>query len=158
MWQRVQTVFLVLTIFCLASGTLLPYPIWEGGSADGARYALYPIYFLSEHGGVKTNSYLPFCITAVLLVAAATIAVTEIRRYDDRILQIKLGTLNTLLLAGAMICAVVFANQVISAHPDASGKYDGGLYFIFGAVTCNWLAVRFIRRDEKKVRDSNRIR
>jgi len=158
MWQRVQTVFLVLTVFCLVSGTLLPFPIWEGQSTDGIRYALYPIYFLTESGGEKTNAYMPFCATAVLIAAAATLAIMEMRRYDDRILQIKLGTLNTLLLAGAMICAVAFTSRVMDAHPEVAGKYDGGLYFIFGAVTFNWLAVRFIRRDEKKVRDSNRIR
>jgi hypothetical protein len=29
---------------------------------------------------------------------------------------------------------------------------------VFGAVTFNWLAMRFIRRDEKMVRDSERLR
>jgi hypothetical protein len=32
------------------------------------------------------------------------------------------------------------------------------MYFVFAAVVCNWLAVRFIRRDEKLVKDSDRLR
>jgi len=155
MWQRVQTVFLSLTVLCLVSSIL--FPIWLAEEGE-ISYKLFPVSFMTNHAGTRNFSYFPFCITAVLIAAAATLAVMEIRRYDNRILQIKLGTLNTLLLAGAMISAVVFANRLINAHPDALWKYDGGLYFIFGAVTFNWLAVRFIRRDEKKVRDSNRIR
>lgn len=155
MWQRVQTVFLSLAVLCLVSSIL--FPIWLAEAGE-VTYKLFPISFMTNNAGIRNFTYFPFCTTAVLITAAATIAVMEIRRYDNRILQIKLGTLNTLLLAGAMISAVVFANQLINAHPEAKWKYDGGLYFIFGAVTFNWLAVRFIRKDEKKVRDSNRIR
>jgi hypothetical protein len=32
------------------------------------------------------------------------------------------------------------------------------MWIMFVGVACNWLAVRFIRRDEKLVRDSDRLR
>ncbi len=155
MWQRIQSVFLGLTILSLILGLLVP--VWVGGG-EGIEYRLYPIYFMvKQQGQITTSQYVPFCITAILMVAALTIAMMEFRRYDNRFLQIKLGTLNSLILAGVMICDVVFSNQMSRAYP-VPWKFDYSLYLTFGAVACNWLAIRFIRKDEKMVRDSDRLR
>src|SRR5258706_16426389 len=90
MWQRIQSVFLGLTILSLILGLLVP--VWVGGS-EGIEYRLYPIYFMvKQHGQITTSQYVPFCLTAILMVAALTIAMMEFRRYDNRFLQIKLGT------------------------------------------------------------------
>ena len=58
---------------------------------------------------------------------------------------------------GAMISAVLFANQLTNDHPE-QWTYGPALYILFAGVTFNWLAVRFIRRDEKIVRDSDKLR
>lgn len=155
MWQRIQTVFLVLVIVSMVVGIF--FPIWVGAEEDIA-YKLYPLHFSSYEGNeLSTTSYFPYSITAILMIAAATIAFMEVRRYDNRILQVKMGTLNSLILMGVMISAVVLANKMTDAHP-LNWKYGLGLYIPFAGVTFNWLAVRFIRRDEKLVRDSDRIR
>jgi Na+-transporting NADH:ubiquinone oxidoreductase subunit NqrE len=154
MWQRIQTVFLALVILSMIAGIF--FPIWIC-MEEGITYKLFPLHFSTyEEDGLSTL-YFPYSITAILMMAAATIAAMEIRRFDNRILQIKLGTLNSLVLMGVMISAVVLANKMINAHP-ANWTYGLGLYVPFVGVTCNWLAVRFIRRDEKLVRDSDRIR
>ena len=158
MWQRIQTVFLVLVIVSMVVGIF--FPIWVG-MEDNVTYRLYPLHFSSyqetESGRVSVASYYPYSITAILMIAAATIAFMEVRRFDNRILQVKLGTLNSLVLMGVMISAVVLANKMSDAHP-LNWTYGMGLYIPFAGVTFNWLAVRFIRRDEKLVRDSDRIR
>jgi Domain of unknown function (DUF4293) len=158
MWQRIQSVFLGITILSLIAG--LFFPVWLGGGG-GIEYRLYPIYFLTKqvgpNGQLMVNQYFPFCLTAMLMVAAATIAIMEFRRFDNRILQIKLGTLNSLILAGVLICDVLFSNNLVKSYP-VPWKYDYSLWLTFVAVVGNWLAVRFIRRDEKLVRDSDRIR
>ena len=155
MWQRIQSVFIGVTILSLITG--LFFPIWLGVS-QGAEYRLYPIYFMiKDNGVITTGQYVPYCLTAVLMVAAITIAITEFRRYDNLIVQVKLGTLNSLLLAGVMICDVIFSNQMAKSYP-IPWKYDLSLYLTFAAVACNWLAVRFIRRDERTLKDSERIR
>ena len=158
MWQRIQTVFLVLVIVSMVVGIF--FPIWVGVE-EGITYKLYPLHFSSyeqgENGELTVASYFPYSITAILMMAAATIAFMEVRRYDNRILQIKMGTLNSLILMGVMISAVVLANKMTDAHP-VNWTYGMGLYIPFVGVTFNWLAVRFIRRDEKIVRDSDRIR
>lgn len=154
MWQRVQTIFLALVILSMVGGIF--FPIWVG-TENGEILKLFPLHY-SVYGEVEpVPNYFPYSITAILMMAAATIAFIEIRRFDDRILQIKLGTLNSLVLMGVMISAVLLANNMINAHP-INWQYGPGLYILFAGVAFNWLAVRFIRRDEKKVRDSDRIR
>lgn len=158
MWQRIQTIFLALVIVSMVLGIF--FPIWIG--VDGEiTYKLYPLHFSSyqagENGELIVARYFPYSITAILMVASATIAFMELRRYDNRILQVKMGTLNSLVLMGVMISAVVLANKMTDAHP-VNWNYGLGLYIPFAGVTFNWLAVRFIRRDEKLVRDSDRIR
>ncbi len=150
MWQRIQTVFLGITIIALTISLILP--VWQG-QTDGSIIALTPFYLTQN----ALYTYLPYSLTAVLVVAGITTALIEIRRYDNRILQMKLGVLNTAILAGSMICVAWFTMELSKQYPV--GSQNGiGMYFIFIAVLCNWLAVRFIRRDERLVKDSDRLR
>ena len=71
--------------------------------------------------------------------------------------QMKLGALNSLVMAGAVVCAVVFIDQ-LSDQFEYGWQYGIGLYLPIGAVFFNFLANRFIRRDEKLVRNSERLR
>ncbi len=150
MWQRIQTVFLGITIIAL--GISLTRPVWIG-EFEGAKIVLTPFYFLQN----DQYSYYPYSLTALLIVAGLTLSIIEIRRFDNRVLQMKLGALNTLILAGSMVCVAVFTMQLAKQYP--TGSQNGmGMYLIFVAVLCNWLAVRFIRRDERLVKDSDRLR
>ena len=150
MWQRIQTVFLGITIVTLIISLILP--VWQG-QAEDTTVVLTPFYLLQK----GQYTYWPYSLTAMLVVAGITLALIEIRRYDNRILQMKLGALNTLILAGAMVCVAVYTMQLAKQYP--TGSQNGmGMYLIFAAVLCNWLAVRFIRRDERLVRDSDRLR
>lgn len=150
MWQRIQTVFLSITIVTLTISLILP--VWQG-QAEGTPVVLTPFYLLQK----DLYTYYPYALTAMLVAAGITLALIEIRRYDNRILQMKLGALNTLILAGAMVCVAVYTMQLAKQFP--AGSQNGmGMYLIFVAVLCNWLAVRFIRRDERMVRDSDRLR
>lgn len=150
MWQRIQTVFLGITIIALIISLILP--VWQG-QYEGSPIVLTPFYLTQN----DLYTYLPYSLTAVLVVAGITVALIEIKRYDNRILQMKLGVLNTALLAGSMICVAWFTMELAKKYP--SGSQNGlGMYLIFVAVLCNWLAVRFIRRDERLVKDSDRLR
>lgn len=157
MWQRVQTVFLAITFASLVLAIF--FPIWSTTDlATGISYRLYPIYFMIKQNNVITSSvYIPYCIVASLMVASATISFMELRRFDNRMLQVKLGVLNSLILMIIMILCVWFSNQMASAY-RFPWKYDYSLYLTFVAVACNWIAIRFIKRDEKIVKDSDRIR
>lgn len=151
MWQRIQTVFLGITIISLLVS--LVQPLWKF-TAEGTTVVLTPFYLSTN----EIFEYMPYSLTAAFAVAAITLSIIIVRRYDNRVLQIKLGALNSLLLAGVMICAVWFGTNLTEKYSGAGVSYGIGLYCMFAAVICNWLAVRFIRRDEKLVRDSDRLR
>jgi glucan phosphoethanolaminetransferase (alkaline phosphatase superfamily) len=153
MWQRIQTLFLVLVVTSMTVSLFLP--IWK--LTEGTKeFQLYPLHFTTIENGASVTTYFPYSITAILMVAAATIAIMEIRRFDNRLTQIKLGTLNSLILAGVMICIVIFYNSVTKEYGYT--RFGWVMWITFFGVACNWLALRFIRKDEKLVRDSDRIR
>ena len=92
----------------------------------------------------------------MLAIAAITIAIIQVQKFKNRVLQMKLGALNSLFMAGTIASAVIFSNQLTKAFQG--GQYGLGLWLPGIAVVCNLLANRFIRRDEKLVRDSDRLR
>ena len=156
MWQRIQTVFLAISVLSLIVSIFVPIWMMHEGEKQQVLYALYHGTRESSTAAITPISYIPYCLTAILLVASITISIIEITKYKDRMLQIKLGTLNALLLAGGLGSAVYFATEMVKSHDG--GQYGLGLWLPGVAVICNWLAMRFIRRDEKLVRDSDRLR
>lgn len=154
MWQRIQTVFLVIVVISLIASIFLP--IWGFNAADGKTHVLYPLHYSVIENGVRTTNYFPYCLTAVFSVVAATLAITSIRRFDNRMLQMKIGAINSLLVAGTVASAIIFSNSLTKTL--GGGQYGFGIFVPGIAVICNLLANRFIRRDEKLVRDSDRLR
>lgn len=154
MWQRKQTIFLAVTGACMI--LMIFFPAWLVTEGDIER-VLYPLHYSVTEGGVKTTVYYPYALSAILAVAAATIAFLEISKYENRMLQIKLGALNSLLMAGSLGSLVYFATQLIKTN-QLAGHYGLSLWLPAGAMISNMIANRFIRRDEKLVRDSERIR
>jgi hypothetical protein len=155
MWQRKQTVFLAIAIACLIG--MIFFPVWEGKN-ETTRMTLYPLYYGVKEGDAATAIvYFPYCIIAILGIAAATIAAMEIGKFENRLLQLKLGALNSLLTAGCMGSAAYLAIKLIQAN-HISGGYGISLYFPAVAMVCNAIANRFIRKDENLVKDSDRLR
>lgn len=154
MWQRIQTVFLAVAIISLVVTIFLP--IWVYQDASGQSHQLYPLHYTIVQNGERTTQYFPYALTAILAIAAATLAVISIRNFKNRLLQMKLGALNSLFMAGTIASAVIFSNQFVKNFQG--GQYGLGLWLPGIAVICNLLANRFIRRDEKLVRDSERLR
>lgn len=155
MWQRLQTVFLALVVILMIVAMF--FPLWMYVSGDGIRYELYPLHYSIVDGETKSTAYLPYSITAILMVAAATLAVQTIRRYDNRLTQMKLCALNTFILMAVMGSAIFFSSKLNNEF-NYIGLSRLSLWVIFGGVASNWLAMRFIRRDEKIVKDSDRLR
>ncbi|MFM7487542.1 MAG: DUF4293 domain-containing protein [Cytophagales bacterium] len=154
MWQRKQTIFLGLAALSLI--LMIFFPIWRGENEAGA-HALFPLHYSVKSGETLATYYFPYSITAILAIAAATLCIIEIGKFENRMLQLKLGLLNSLLMAGTMASAVILAMQTMQgAH--VQGGYGYALYMPAVAMVCNTVANRFIRKDEKLVRDSDRIR
>lgn len=151
MWQRIQTVFLAVAIVALLASLILP--IWTI-DINGEKNVLTAFYYLKGNA----YQYNPYCLTAIAAIASATLSLTEITKYKNRLTQLKLGALNSLLLAGTILSAIYFATQLAKGFEGVAGQYGLGLWLPGVAVVCNLLANRYIRKDEKLVRDSNRLR
>lgn len=151
MWQRIQTVFLAIAILVLLVSLVLP--IWTI-EINGEPNVLTAFYYLKG----DTYQYNPYSLTAILAIASATLACIEIMRYKNRLTQMKMGALNSLFLVGTIGSALYFATQLIKALEGGGGQYGLGMWLPGIAVVCNLLANRFIRKDEKLVRDSDRLR
>lgn len=150
MWQRIQTVFLVIAIIALLGSVV--FPIWFL-EQNGEHHVLTAFYYK-----VGDNyQYNPYSLTAILAIASATVALIEITKYKNRLTQMKLGALNSLFMAMTIGFAVYFAIQMINSL-QAGGQYGLGLWLPGLAVICNLAANFFIRKDERLVRDSSRLR
>ncbi len=132
------------------------FPIWLAID-NGGEKMLFALHYTVKNGDVRNTSYFPFSLCAILAIAAATVAILSIGKFEDRLLQLKLGALSSLLMTGAIGSAVYFATRLIKAN-QLGGDYGLGMYLPAVAMISNLIANRFIRRDEKLVRDSERIR
>ncbi len=131
-------------------------PIWTNRDAGGQTHVLYALHYSIKENDEQTTAYFPYSLTAVFAIASVTIAFIEIGKFKNRMLQMKLGALNSLFLVATIGCALYFASQLIKTHQG--GQYGLGMWLPGLAVLCNLLANRFIRKDEKLVRDSERLR
>ena len=154
MWQRKQTIFLALTIVCMV--LMIFFPVWVVVD-NNVEKMLFPLHYTIKSGDARNTIYYPYALCAILAIAAATVAFIEIGKFENRLLQLKLAALNSLLMAGTIGSSVYFATRLIKAN-QLAGEYGLGLYLPAVAMISNMMANRFIRKDEKLVRDSDRIR
>lgn len=154
MWQRKQTIFLAITALCMVG--MIFFPVWTAVD-NQVEKMLFPLHYTIKSGDARNTIYFPYALCAMLSIAAATLAVIEIGKFENRLLQLKLGALNSLLMAGALGCAVYFATRLIKGN-QLAGQYGLALWLPAAAMISNMIANRFIRKDEKLVRDADRIR
>ncbi len=154
MWQRIQTIFLGVVVISMIA--LIFLPIWVYQPATENAHQLFALHYTEKTSGIASTLYFPYSITAMLAIAAATVASISIRKFNNRALQLKLGALNSLLMLGVMVCVVIFTLDLAKTHQG--GLYGTGFWMVAVGVAANFLANRFIRRDEKLIRDSERLR
>lgn len=149
MWQRIQTVYLVLIavlmgifavsdLFILSSsGQALILDAWtlrDGGTGDTL-------------GGIWG--------IGVLAVLSAVVAMVDLFLYRRRVLQARIGTLNAILLLG-LIGLLFYAGYTYSSGASLGYKFVLALPVV--SLILQVLAVRGILADETLVRVSNRLR
>ena len=160
MLQRVQTLFLLGVFLCMVLSLFLP--IWQ--KADPAQDSLFKVYALygqeiNSDGSDEIVEVFPYLLIGIFAVLSAAIALLEIFQFNNRLTQIKMGALNSLLMSTVLGIALYLTFQVEKiVAPEARGDYGFGLFATCIALICNVLANRFIRRDENLVRSVNRLR
>lgn len=166
MIQRIQTVFLAL--LAIAMIAMLFLPLWSKTDATTGETVVLTAwniksYFLSAEGEPSTAGNIPQqgnIAIGMLAIAAAVVAVYEILQFKSRLNQMKLGLLNTLVLAALLGASFYYAAYVGAEMVEApeNGAYHSGFYMPLLALVLNALANRFIKRDEDLVRSVDRLR
>jgi drug/metabolite transporter (DMT)-like permease len=140
------------------------FPSWQkAGNQVGEIVTLNAVSLEHVQDGTVANSTPTFYI-AILAVASALVAFYSLSQFKNRLTQIKLGALNSLLMAGVLGLILYFSRQGEEMLPQtnqtAAGfeNYELGFFLVIIAMVCNILANRFIRRDENLVRSADRMR
>ena len=164
MIQRVQTLFLLGVIICMA--LVVVFPIWEKMDETGTiKYALDAFYWqefqLEEAATEEWNisASKPTYYLAGIGALVCLVALFSIFQFKKRMTQVKLGALNAFLMMAYIALATYFIyqgeNQIGS---DSRGTFMAGYFLPLGAMILNSMANRFIKKDEDLVRSVDRIR
>lgn len=143
MIQRVQSIFLIAIIGCMITALVTPLVQLQVGQEIIDMTAIST----TQNGETLIQSFW----VGIVILANAIIAGLSIFQYKNRLLQIKLGALISFLSAGAV-------GLILLLKGDYPARFGIGIWAIMVALIFNFLANWFIRRDEKLVRDSDRLR
>lgn len=163
MIQRVQSIFLFGVAACMIG--MMSFSIWyksDSEKNEKVELTAFKYFHLKEDietGEIAVITEGQTFYIAILAILAAGVALYSIFKYDNRLLQMKLGALNSLFMGGAMgliVYHIYQAERIIA--PLQQGNFWYGFYFGVSALFMNLLSNRFIRRDEKLVRSADRIR
>ena len=163
MIQRVQTLFLLGVVICMA--LVIAFPIWEKVStAEGLKYTLDALYWNEYSSAGQTDAWeltesKPVYYLAGLSGLIALIALFSIFQFRKRPLQITLGAINAFLMMifVGLTTYLIYTGEKGMAQ-DAHTNFGIGYFLPLGALLFNSLANRFIKKDEELVRSVDRIR
>lgn len=154
MWQRIQTLFLLLAIAmnAILFGVDLAKLTWEEA-----------IYSFTLSGMLTSNAEMVYTSTTLSVVCTFSILLSliVIGMYKKRQLQIKLSQLN--LFIQVILIALIFF--LIDEGASSLGETDGvQIEYVFGTfislipLLFIYLAIRGIKKDEALIRAADRIR
>ena len=161
MLQRIQTVFLFIIVVLMTVYIFFPVWISDPDSSDTIS-RIYPFFLYTapfDAPDAGEIAFWPYMISGILAVVAIIVALVEVFSYKNRMNQVKLGALNSLVIAGVLFTAVYFGNQgELIWDQAAPGRYSIGMFFPAISIICNLIANRLIRKDEKLVKSMDRLR
>lgn len=157
MIQRPQSIFLCLVVIA-NSLVSTGWSIWAKAGQAGQRSELFFNEWTLMNDGKATSTSA--VVIAILLTLSSIVTLITLFSFKNRIRQMMLGLVNSLLLAGAMGYSfwVIFKEAMPTFEPEAQGQYGYGFYAMVVALLANMIANRLIRKDEMLVQSSNRMR
>ncbi len=156
MIQRVQSIYLILIFVLVGVMSFLPLVIFQ--TSDHIFYMNLFYFEGVEHlsFAVDLPNIWPIAALAIVL---ALLSVYSLFRFQNRKQQMLLNMINMLVNFGLLISIFLYADSVAS-FADVKGEviYDVAAYFPIVTVLLLILANRNIRKDEKLVKESDRLR
>ena len=149
MIQRIQSIFLLLAAAAGFGQFVVPYLSTESGNAA----ATVPVLADTVLNPMDNPGLLGLCILSGIVSLAA------IFLFRNRQMQARLGNGAAIASLLLTVLAVFVVYQTMQQLPEGgSTRYGAGLALPAIAILFNWLAVRFIRKDENLVRSMDRLR
>ncbi|MFC3415732.1 DUF4293 domain-containing protein [Algoriphagus hitonicola] len=160
MIQRVQTIFLFLIV--VAMGITIGTSLWsqsETGDGTGSSWELTAFMLTNLDANREVIQSSSKWYLSALAAFAGFLALISIFQYKSRAKQLLFNMINSLVMV-VLIVAVFLTTNGINSEIEATsgGTYHFGFWVILGAMVCNMLANRFIKKDEALVRSVDRIR
>jgi hypothetical protein len=133
---------------------------WEKSSTDGTQQIQLNAQSLIISGQGQAQATTTTIYLSVLALAAVAVAIGSIFSYQNRMKQIKLNFLNTVLIISVMGTCVylIFFRAMPLFEAENQGAFGTGFYLVPVSLLLNSLANRFILKDEKLVRSADRLR
>lgn len=151
MIQRIQSIWLLLaaiTILCLLFVPVL------SAFVDNTHHTLYGTGLTVRRGmAPATFTNIPLFVSTVL---AGLISLVNIFNFRNRKLQIRIASLNILLILGLSF----WLSQLGKNMPGGLEQADihAGLFLPIVAISFTLLAIRGIKQDEKLIKSADRLR
>lgn len=151
MWQRIQTVWLVLAFAAMIAFLFLPIGIFATPQGNWIMYnwSTRPLIGV----GTVMNHWGLFVLTLII----ALLSLYIVFLYKKRKLQMRLTMLGMLLTVGYLVYYTVEAVKLTNAL-QASYGFKFALALPIITIILLFMARRAIRKDEVLVRMSNRLR
>lgn len=142
MIQRIQTVFLALAAMSGLGVLAFPFATVPDPVAASALFS-------DKNYTVGDNIGL-----IVLFVAGGALALASIFLYQNRPLQMKIGRFSIISFVLALVLAVILFWQDLGSLGAATPSDGFSAYLPILAIILTVLGVRYIKKDEEKVRSS----
>lgn len=158
MIQRPQSIFLLIVIIAeilVCTG----FPIWAKTGTQGQLVELFITQWTQSLNGKEVASQGNYLLLIIVL-ASAILSLGILFSYKNRIQQMTLGLINSVLIAITMgyTFYIIFKETIPLFDPTLNGQYEMGFYALVVALLANMIANRLIRKDEMLVQSSNRMR
>ncbi len=162
MIQRVQSIFMLIAAVAMISMTF--FPLWQKADLETSRLVTMNAFEIRFEQQTASGTMELLGVQNVMLISigaflAAGIMLFSLFKYKNRMAQVKLNALFSLISALTIVGVVYFSlkgNALIL--PEQQGTFLMGFYLPIVAMFNNFLANRFIRKDEALVRSADRIR
>ena len=153
MIQRIQTIYLLLTISCMITSLFIPFSSFLNN--EGITLGAFGLANLPENLS-EVSSRFPYylCIISVIGLTIYTIAMYKFRKR-----QLLLGRINYLLIL-ATIVFILMDIDYVAQQLDSIDKiqYEIGAFLPVAALPFVFLANRGIKKDEALVKSLDRLR
>ena len=155
MLQRIQSIFLIITAASIAVFLGTNSFVKAIGPTEKVAVNAFHVYHQS---GEMAMIDKPIYYVAVLAGLALILTIYTIFQYKNRLKQVLLISIISLFMGSALAVVVYHIQKDALPLGTGEGSYTFGTWAAFVAMVSNLLANRFIKRDEKLVKDADRMR